>query len=163
MSYPITENCNFESRDDAVGKAVHAAVRFAELRPSAAANSGLATALEELEETLAEWADVPTTRAADICSAAERAVADEWAKQQADEKAVEAAIVSILGELPKWCERDDGDYVIHVSDGGEDEGTETLAELRRMLPAGWSADWTGDVSTGADGENESDIRITRDS
>ncbi len=161
MSYPITENCNFEARDDAVGKAVHAAVQFAARRPSAAAASGLTAALDELEETLAKWADVPTTTATYICSVAERAVADEWAKQQADEKAVEAAIVSILGELPKWCERDDGDYVIHVSDGDEDEGTEALAELRRMLPAGWSADWTGDVNTGADGENESDIRITR--
>jgi hypothetical protein len=81
----------------------------------------------------------------------------------ADEAAVEAAIMSLLADSPDHFRDDDGDYVIHVSDNDEDEGTETLEALRRLLPAGWSADWTGDGNSDGDGYHTSDIRITRDS
>jgi len=64
-----------------------------------------------------------------------------------------------ITDIPDYCITD-GRIVISVADNEEGEGEETLAELRRNLPDGAKADWTG--SSGADGygDTTSDIEIT---
>jgi len=71
----IIDNCNFESRDDETGKAVHAANRFARLHRKIAADSGLIAALDDLEETLGLYADRDDAESAQRCASAETDVA----------------------------------------------------------------------------------------
>ena len=73
--HPIVDNCNFESRDDETGKAVHAANKFARIYKNIAAESGLAAALDELEETLGRYADRYDAESAQRCASAEQGVA----------------------------------------------------------------------------------------
>jgi hypothetical protein len=73
--HPIIDNCNFESRDDETGKAVHAASRFARLHRKIAADSGLIAALDDLEETLGLCADRDDVESAQRCASAEADVA----------------------------------------------------------------------------------------
>lgn len=71
-TYPIISNCNFESRDDARGKAIHAA-RLA-LEAGLSADSDLLDAMDSLEDTLAEHAESSDVDSVDACRAAEREV-----------------------------------------------------------------------------------------
>jgi hypothetical protein len=73
--HPIIDNCNFESRDDEIGKAVHAANRFARLHRKIAADSGLIAALDDLEGTLGLYADRDDVESAQRCASTETAVA----------------------------------------------------------------------------------------
>ena len=73
--YPIIDNCNFESRDDETGKAVHAANKFARRNKNIAAESGLTEALDDLEETLGRYADRDDAESAQRCASAETDVA----------------------------------------------------------------------------------------
>ena len=56
----------------------------------------------------------------------------------------------------------DGCITISVASDDEDESEETLAELRRNLPAGATAEWSGNSETDGDGYTTSDIEITWD-
>lgn len=73
--HPIIDNCNFESRDDETGKAVHAANKFAQTNKKIAADSGLVEALDDLEETLGRYADRDDAESVQRCDSAEAGVA----------------------------------------------------------------------------------------
>lgn len=73
--YPIISNCNFEDRDDKIGKAVHAATKLARLNRTIAAESGLTSALDDLEETLGIYADRDDAESVRRCVSAEVDVA----------------------------------------------------------------------------------------
>lgn len=77
--YPIMANCNFESRDDDQGKAVHAA-RVA-VEAGFTSHGVLVDALDALETTLAEYADQGDPVSVDICEAAEMAVVNAWTEE----------------------------------------------------------------------------------
>ncbi len=68
-SYPITSNCNFESRDDARGRAVHAARKAVE--SGRITEDTLADALDRLEDVLSEYADSEYAHARELCRQAE--------------------------------------------------------------------------------------------
>lgn len=85
-SYPITRNCNFESRDDAEGKAIHAARKAVE--------SGrcdwpcVIDAMDDLEDVLIQHADSGSEQSVRLCTEAERPVVDAfaaWAASQDEE------------------------------------------------------------------------------
>ena len=70
-TYGIIGNCNFESRADATGRAVHAAVRAVE---HGRCNDGdLVSALDSLEATLEEHATSDYTASREACREAEQA------------------------------------------------------------------------------------------
>lgn len=75
-SYPIIRNCNFESRDDAEGKAIHAARKAVESGqcdwPS------VIDAMEDLESVLLEHAESGSEKSMRLCNEAEQAVVDTW-------------------------------------------------------------------------------------
>ena len=73
--HPIIDNCNFESRDDETGKAVHSANKFARVNRKISADSGLTAALDDLEDTLGLYADRDDAESAQRCASAETAVA----------------------------------------------------------------------------------------
>lgn len=70
--YPITANCNFESRDDAEGKAIHAARKAVEAGRIKDAN--LIEAMDALEETLTDHADSGSRESVELCAKAEARV-----------------------------------------------------------------------------------------
>lgn len=59
------------------------------------------------------------------------------------------------------CAHSDEDrLILSVSDGDDDDGDATLAEIRALVePLGCTAEWTGDSNTDADGYTTSDVRI----
>lgn len=71
-TYGIIANCNFENRDDAAGKAIHAARKAVESRLTTDAE--LVAALDSLEETLAEHAESGDVNSVEACREAEAAV-----------------------------------------------------------------------------------------
>lgn len=75
-SYPIIANCNFESRDDDEGRAIHEARKAAE--SGLTEDADLIEALESLEETLAEHAESGSEVSVKACEAAEAAVVAAW-------------------------------------------------------------------------------------
>lgn len=74
--YPIMQNCNFESRNDATGQAVHAARQAAEA--DLTDDTALIEALESLEDVLEELADKTDTLSMRACDDAENVVAAAW-------------------------------------------------------------------------------------
>lgn len=55
---------------------------------------------------------------------------------------------------------EDGRILISILDNEEGEGEETIEELRRNLPEGAAAEWTGNSDTSGDGEVTRDCEIT---
>ena len=78
-TYPIIANCNFESRDDDDGKAIHAARLAVEAR--LVDDADLIGALDELESILEECGDKADVQSGDIMDSAERDVVDAWTKE----------------------------------------------------------------------------------
>ena len=72
-----------------------------------------------------------------------------------------AAIGYDLGDIPEYRIQT-GRIVIAISDDDDDESEATLATLRKHLPAGASAEWTGNSDTDGDGDTTSDCAITWD-
>ena len=70
--YPITANCNFESRGDAAGQAIHNACKAVE--SGRVTSADLIEAMEFLEETLTDHADSGSTVSVELCAKAEAAV-----------------------------------------------------------------------------------------
>lgn len=75
-AYAIMANCNFESRDDACGKAIHAARKA--LESGLTDDAALTEAMDRLEETLGDFADESDVESVNKCRGAERAVEDAW-------------------------------------------------------------------------------------
>lgn len=75
--YRIIRNCNFESRDDEIGQAIHAARKAVEAQRTDDAE--LIDALDMLEETLAEHAESQHEAGMTACREAESQVSIEWA------------------------------------------------------------------------------------
>lgn len=89
--FPIIANCNFESRDDARGKAIHAARKAAEA--GLTDDAALLDALQSLEETLGEYAEKGDRQSIQECRAAESQVLRCWTDwvQAEIERRLEAA------------------------------------------------------------------------
>lgn len=77
-SYPIISNCNFESRDDDTGRAIHAAAEAA--RAGLIDDQDMIEALDALEEMLEEHAESQHVVGMEACNAAEHVAADRWAE-----------------------------------------------------------------------------------
>lgn len=77
-AYPITANCNFESRDDAEGKAIHAARKTVD--SGRCDCSAVIEALEDLEGVLTDHADSGSEESVRLCGDAEQAVASAYAR-----------------------------------------------------------------------------------
>jgi ClpP class serine protease len=75
-TYPIIANCNFSSRDDEQGKAIHAARQAVEA--GLTDDAGLIDALGDLEDTLAEYAESDSVTAVQDCRYHEAAVLTAW-------------------------------------------------------------------------------------
>jgi hypothetical protein len=86
-TYPIIANCNFETRDDERGRAIHAARKAAEA--GLTTDADLLAALDALEETLTEHAESQYADGMEACRVAERGVESAWtpAVQHAAEEA----------------------------------------------------------------------------
>jgi hypothetical protein len=83
-SYPITGNCNFESRDDAIGRAIYAARKAVE--SGHVNDADLIVSLDNLEDTLSEYAERGDKKAVRACREAESAVSDAWAAAKSVEE-----------------------------------------------------------------------------
>lgn len=81
-TYPIIANCNFESRDDAEGKAIHAARKAVET--GRCRDAALIEALDDLESVLTDHADGGSERAVRICNEAERVVVTAWTSAKSE-------------------------------------------------------------------------------
>jgi hypothetical protein len=55
-----------------------------------------------------------------------------------------------------------GRIVIAIADNDGDDSEDTLADLRKNLPEGAKAEWTGNSDTNGDGDTTSDCAITWD-
>ena len=75
-SYPIIANCNFETRDDAEGKAIHEARKAVE--SGLTDDADLLSALDALEAVLTEHADNGSVSSVALCDDAEQAVVAAW-------------------------------------------------------------------------------------
>jgi len=78
-SYPITANCNFESRDDACGVAIHAAREAVE--SGLTDDTSLIESLDDLETVLMECADKDDVASRERCRGAECAVHACWTEE----------------------------------------------------------------------------------
>lgn len=76
-SWPIVRNCNFESRDDDDGRAIHAA-RKALDAGLVHDNEALAEAMDELESVLEEHAESESCLSVEACERAEAKVVAAW-------------------------------------------------------------------------------------
>lgn len=78
-TYPIIANCNFESRDDETGRAIH------EIRKAIEAglvdDESLAYAMDGLESTLEDHADSGSDRSVALCREAESDVLRAWTSE----------------------------------------------------------------------------------
>jgi hypothetical protein len=80
--------------------------------------------------------------------------------------AIALALESIGYDLPDipGYRIEPGRIIIAIGDnddgGDEGEAEQTIARLRRRLPAFASAEWTGASNTGGDGETTSDCEIS---
>lgn len=81
-SYPIINNCNFESRDDAAARAIHAARKAVE--SGRCDNSAVMESLDHLESVLTDHADDGGVESVQICRRAEAAVVAAWEAANAD-------------------------------------------------------------------------------
>jgi hypothetical protein len=72
-TYAIIANCNFESRDDQQGQAIHAARKAIEA--GLTHDAALIFSMDELEETLSEYAESDSANATACCRRAEANVA----------------------------------------------------------------------------------------
>jgi hypothetical protein len=89
-TYLMIPNCNFESRDDDTGRAIHQARQAVE--SGLTDDASLVAALDALEETLRNHADDGCMDAVEACRDAEQAVAAAWTPATQD--AVEEARVA---------------------------------------------------------------------
>lgn len=64
-----------------------------------------------------------------------------------------------LTDIPDYC-IEPGRIVIAIADNDDDEAEKTLNKLRRNLPVGATAEWTGNSDTNGDGDTTSDCAIT---
>jgi len=64
-----------------------------------------------------------------------------------------------LTDIPSYC-IEQGRIVIAIADNDGDEAEKTLNKLRRHLPIGAAAEWTGNSDTNGDGDTTSDCAIT---
>lgn len=55
-----------------------------------------------------------------------------------------------------------GRILVQIPDNDSDEADKILEKLRKNLPAGAKAEWTGNSDTCSDGETTSDCEITWD-
>ena len=76
-TFPIVSNCNFASRDDSTGRAIHRARKAVEA--GRVTDERLIEALENLEDVLTEHADSQYAEQMELCRAAEREVGAAWA------------------------------------------------------------------------------------
>ena len=112
------------------------------------------------------WAQDPGTGSQGLTSVSYEAgkYADEIAERRLAEDcaAVEAAIDAVVSYESSMYEG--GVYRLALDDAGDDDpaAEAALAEIRRGLPAGWCADWTGDGNTDKGGDSTSDVLISRD-
>ncbi len=82
-NYPIVANCNFESRDDATGKAVHCAREA--IDATLTFDCDLIDAMQDLEKTLDEYGDKFDVVSQEYCEEAEQGVASVWIDRVAGE------------------------------------------------------------------------------
>lgn len=73
-------------------------------------------------------------------------------------EALQRARQLLLDEGYSFDERDDS-LVVSVQDNEEEEGEESLGEIRALLGRGYWVDWTGDSRTDSDGDTSSDVSI----
>jgi len=66
-----------------------------------------------------------------------------------------------LSDIPSY-RIEAGRILISIADNDEGEGEETIEELRRHLPEGATAEWTGNSDTSGDGDTTSDCALTWD-
>ena len=64
-----------------------------------------------------------------------------------------------LTDIPDYCMQP-GRIVIAIADNDDDEAEKTIKKLRRNLPKGAKAEWTGSSDTNGDGYTTSDCAIT---
>jgi len=64
-----------------------------------------------------------------------------------------------INDIPAW-HLQQGRIVIAIADNDEEEADRTLDRLRRHLPEGASAEWTGSSDTNGNGDTTSDCAIT---
>ena len=76
-TFNIISNCNFESRDDVHGLIIYRAMKAAEQNLVARIGS-VATALQNLDEVLSEYAEQEDMQSIQLCEAAETEVVEAW-------------------------------------------------------------------------------------
>ena len=64
-----------------------------------------------------------------------------------------------LTDIPDYC-IEPGRIVIAIADNDGEEAEKTIEKLRKNLPAGATAEWTGNSDTNGDGDTTSDCAIT---
>jgi hypothetical protein len=66
-----------------------------------------------------------------------------------------------LSDIPAY-RIEAGRIVIAIADNDDDDSEDTINDLRKHLPAGASAEWTGNSDTNGAGHTTSDCEITWD-
>lgn len=64
-----------------------------------------------------------------------------------------------LTDIPDYC-IEPGRIVIAIADNDDNEAEKIIKKLRKNLPVGAKAEWTGSSDTSGDGDTTSDCAIT---